>query len=71
MFKIHPKCQTPVHACSFSCLTALPCSWKVSAADRKTTFRLLLTDQQEGYAGKTKLVASLCKYLSDCALLTK
>lgn len=34
----------------------------------KTTFRLLLTDQQEGCAGKTELVASLCKYLSDCAL---
>lgn len=37
----------------------------------KTTFRLLLTDQQAGCAGKTELVASLCKYLSDCALLTK
>lgn len=37
----------------------------------KKTFRLLLTDQQEGCAGKTELVASLHKYLSDCALLKK
>lgn len=37
----------------------------------KTTFRLLLTEQQESCAGRIELVASLCKYLSDCALLEK
>lgn len=37
----------------------------------QTTFRLCLMDQQEGCAGKTELVGSLYKYLSDCALLKK
>lgn len=37
----------------------------------KRTFKLLSTDQQEGCAGRTELVASLYKYLSDCALLKK
>lgn len=37
----------------------------------RTTFRLHLTQQQGGCAGKTELVASLYKYVSDCALLNK
>lgn len=37
-FRIHPKCQTPFHVLSFSCLIALPCSWKLSAADIENNF---------------------------------
>lgn len=37
----------------------------------QTIFRLLLTQQQGGCASKTELVASLYKYVSDCALLKK
>lgn len=40
MFRIHPKCQTPLHVRSFSCFIALPCSWEVSAADREKNFQI-------------------------------
>lgn len=37
----------------------------------RTTSRLLLTQHRGGCASKTDLVASLYKYMSDCALLKK
>lgn len=37
----------------------------------RTTSRLLLTQHRGGCASKTELVASLYKYMSDCALLKK